>query len=277
MANLIRSVKPGSDWTKNYLRAYNIKVVPENVAAFFGNADLPPPTISPAILAHETYPDAGLPRDDRLFFDLLYEVMARPVESEKSSAVDDFAVHLLRLLGYVEPNRYFRTQKNIPLFMCSADTHAKADMCIMDRTSGILFLLQEDSQFLDIEGKDPEPQLIAGAIATFQSYSHRLSTLGLPTVNTAIIPGITMFGTAPTFYKIKISRTLVEAVELGKYPTQTTIVHKLIPPVQVLWDFQRDGMRPLNNRAVILSCFEAFKQFLWAGLDELKGRGIVGE
>ena len=276
MANLIRSVKPGSDWTKNDLRAYNIKVVPENIAAFFGNANLPPPTISPAILAHEMYPTAGLPTDDRLFFDLLDEVSAPPAESEKS-AVDDFAVHLLRLLGYMESNRYFRTQKNIPLFMCSADTHAKADMCIMDRTSGILFLLQEDAQFLDIKGKDPEPQLIAGAIATFQSYSHRLSTLGLPTVNTVVIPGITMFGSAPTFYKIKISRTLVEAVELGKYPTQTTIVCKLIPPVQVLWDFQRDGMRPLNNRAVILSCFEAFKQFLWAGFDELKGQGIVEE
>jgi hypothetical protein len=53
MANLTRFAKHGSKWTKNDLRAYNIEVVAETVATFFGNANLPPSTISPAILAHE--------------------------------------------------------------------------------------------------------------------------------------------------------------------------------------------------------------------------------
>jgi hypothetical protein len=71
-----------------------------------------------------------------------------------------------------------------------------------------------------------------------------------------------MVGSAPTFYKVDMNTTLVEAVERGEYPVQTTTVHKLIPPVEALCNFQRDGMRPLNNRAVIPSCFEAFKQLL---------------
>ena len=259
MANLIRSVKPGSDWTDSELRAYNIKAIPESVATFFGSPNLPPPTIGPAILAHQTYPAAGLPIDDeRIFFYLLEEVMT---PSEFGSAVVDFAIHLLRLLGYDKQNRIIHMRTIIPLYMCSANTHTETDVCVVDcRTRMSLLLLQEDVQ--DPDGKDPEPQLIAKAIAAFQYHNHQLSTLGLPTVNTAVIPGITMVGTAPTFYKINVDASLVEAVELGEYPTQTTIVHKLTPPVQVPRDFQRDGMQPLNNRAVILSCFEAFKQFL---------------
>ena len=261
MANLIRSVKPGSDWTDNELRAYNIEVVPESVATFFGNSNLPPPTISPAILAHETYPAAGLPHlpdDVRNFFDLLEAVMT---PSEWWSAVVDFSIHLLRLLGYNKQNRIIRRRTIIPLYMCSANTHTKTDVCVVDcTTERSLLLLQMDMQYPD--GKDREPQLIAMAIAAFQFHNHRLSTLGLPTVNTAVIPGIMMVGTAPTFYKINVDTSLVEAVELGEYPTQTTIVHKLTPPVQVPEDFQQDGMQPLNNRAVILSRFEAIKQFL---------------
>ena len=269
MANIIRSPKHGRDWTKNDLRAFNIEVVSENVATFFENADLPPPNISPSILAHETYPAAGLPTDDRLFFDLLDEVM-HPCPVEKS-AVDDFAVHLLRLLGYAEPNRYFVTQKDIPLHMCSDYTYTKPNVCVVDQTSrSVRLLLQEDEGCL--EGNDPEPQLIAGAIAAFQSHNFHLYSLGLPTAITAVIPGITMVGTAPTFYKISVNTTLVEAVRLGEYPVQTTTVRKLIPPVQKLWHFHQEGMQPLDNRAVILSCFEAFKQFLSAGSGELEGQ-----
>ncbi|KIL62419.1 hypothetical protein M378DRAFT_165789 [Amanita muscaria Koide BX008] len=259
MANLIRSPKSGSNWTRNDLRAYNIVVVPETVATFFGNANLPPSTINPAIFAHAVYPAAGLPKDECLFFDFMEEAMMMPPGEE--TAVNDFVAHLLGLLGYDEPDRYIRTRKDIRLFICSANTCAKTDVCVISRTSRFpLLLVQEDKQSL--EGKDPEPQLIAMAIAAFQSCNHRLSTAGLPTLNDAVIPGITMVGTAPTFYKVYITTALVYAVETGEYPAQATTVHKLIPPVQYPCDLQRHGMRPLSNRAIILSCFEAFKQFL---------------
>jgi hypothetical protein len=260
MANIIRSAKPGSEWTRNELRAYNIAVVPESLATFFGNPVLQPSTISPPILAHQEYPAAGLPDDDdRLFFDLMEEAMA-PHPGEES-AVDDFAVHLLRLLGYHRPNRYIRTRKDIPLFMCSSDTHAKTDVCVTDRTSGILLLVQEDKRYME-ESKDAEPQLIAEAIAAFQFRNRRRAAGGQPPVNAAVIPGITMVGTAPTFYKVDITAALINAVEVGEYPTQVTTVHKLIPPVPFPYNLERDGMRPLNNRGIILSCFEAFLQFL---------------
>jgi hypothetical protein len=61
------------------------------------------------------------------------------------------------------------------------------------------------------------------------------------------IPGITIFGTVPTFYKINIMTALVEAVEMGMYPSQATIIHKLVPPVLQLERLEKYGMRPLDH------------------------------
>jgi hypothetical protein len=253
-----------SDWTINELRAFNIAVVPETVGTFFGSANLPPPsTISPAILAHKTSPVAGLPTDDRLFFDLLQEVETHPpCRGPRDSGVTDFTAHLLHLLGYTEPNRYIRTQKHIPLFMCGKYTHANAKVCVMNWTSGIHLLVQEVKRYRDgnFVIMNPETQLIADAIAAFQFQNCRQSAVGLPTVDSAVIPGITMDGTIPTFYKIDLTKTLVDAVGFGHYPAQTTTVHKLIPPDQTPQEGL--GIRHLNSRAVTLSCFEALKQFL---------------
>ena len=75
--------------------------------------------------------------------------------------------------------------------------HAKTDVCIMD-ASGILLLVQEDKRHLD--GSDPEPQLIAEAIAIFHNNNDtRVRALGLPALQSKVIPGITMKGTMPTF------------------------------------------------------------------------------
>ena len=89
--------------------------------------------------------------------------MDHAVPTEESTVVD-FAVHLLKLLGYV-------TRAEIPLVICGQDRHAKTDVCIVDseNDNDNLLLVQEDK-----EPKDPEPQLIiAEAIAVFQTYDHR--------------------------------------------------------------------------------------------------------
>ena len=137
-----------------------------------------------------------------------------------------------------------------------------ADVCVINARGlgGITLLVQEDKRHL--EQLEPEPQIISEATSSFQSNNTRLSRMGLPTLNQMTIPGITIFGTAPTFYKINITTALVEAVEAGMYPSQATIVHKLVPLVPRLKRLERYGMRPLEHRAAILGCFEAFKQFV---------------
>ena len=176
------------------------------------------------------------------------------------SAVGDFTAHLLALLGYEIADRFIRQQRAIPLFMCGAQTHAKSDVCVVDRNHGIFLLVQEDKSHL--EEADPEPQLIAEAIAAFQYNNSRLQRIGLQPIQMKTFPGITMIGSTPTFYKINVTQDLVDAVETAQYPANPTTVYKLVPPVDDLVRLDQNGMKPLNNRAVILSCFEAFKQFV---------------
>ena len=211
------------------------------------------------ILDNEEYPANGIDdTNDPNFFLYLEEAMAIPPGEE--SAVDDFAAHLLALLGYHVANCFIRQRKYIPLFMCGRNTHVKTDVCVFDRNLGILLLMQEDKRHL--EEADPEPQLIAGAIAAFQHNNIRLQRIGMQPIQAKIIPGITMIGSTPTFYKITITQNLVEAIETAQYPANPTTMHKLVPPVDDPARLSQNGMKPLNNRAVILKCFEAFKQFV---------------
>jgi hypothetical protein len=54
-----------------------------------------------------------------------------PVPAEES-AVDNFAVCLLTLLGYVPRTRMTRTRADIPLTICGEQCHAKTDVCVVD-------------------------------------------------------------------------------------------------------------------------------------------------
>ena len=214
MTTLIRSTKSGSEWTKNELRAFNIAVTPQNVAIFFGTPTLPQPSVHQIILDNEEYPPNGIAdRDDRKFFFYLEEAMA--ISPGLESAVGDFTAHLLALLGYEIADRFIRQQRTIPLFMCGAQTHAKSDICVVDRNHGIFLLVQEDKSHL--EEADPEPQLIAEAIAAFQYNNSRLQRIGLHPIQAKTFPGITMIGSTPTFYKINVTQDLVDAVETAQY------------------------------------------------------------
>ena len=254
-----RSSKLGSDWTINELNAYNIVVTLQDVTTFFGHPILPHPSVHQVILDNEKYPVGGIEdRNDRMFFYYLDEVMAIPPGEE--SAVDDFSYNLLTMLQYNTPhNRYIRRRKDIP-FICGTDSHAKTSICVIDRNLGTLLLVQEDKRHL--ESKDPEPRLIAEAIAAFQFNNSRLKRLGRQPLTQKTIPGITMVGSTPTFYKVTVTQDLIDAIQVGEYPGTPTTVHKLLPPVADIAELSQFGMRPLDNRAVILSCFEAFKQFL---------------
>jgi hypothetical protein len=68
-----------------------------------------------------------------------------------------------------------------------------------------------------------------------------------------------MIGTAPIFYRITVTTALLQALATASYPQEETIVLKFIPPVPNQNRYRIDGMRPLDNRHIILQCFEAFK------------------
>ena len=109
---------------------------------------------------------------------------------------------------------------------------------------------------------DPEPQLIAEAIAAFYEANRRRRQVGLSTIPATVFAGITLAGTAPTFYKIPITSDLLQSVTTAQFPSQKTIVHKFIPPVPNMQYFLREGMVPLENRYICFQCFEGLKTLL---------------
>jgi hypothetical protein len=113
-----------------------------------------------------------------------------------------------------------------------------------------------------LSADDPEPQLIAEAIAAFYENNRRRRAAGGQLVNHQLFAGITLTGTAPIFYKITITSALLEAISTAQYPPQQTVVHRFTPPVPDPNRYSRDGMMPLENRRVVLQCFEAFKTIM---------------
>jgi len=164
MANIIRSAKSGSDWTRNELAAYHIECHREDPLTFFEVQALPHPQIDPELL---TSLDAAQAVNDwnAELLNLLDMAMS-PRSGE--SAVDDFAAGLFRALGYAKRNRVARTRRDLSLLICGEFRHAQTDVCIVDRDKNdILLLVQEDKRFEEGGGGDPEAQLIAEAIAAF--------------------------------------------------------------------------------------------------------------
>jgi hypothetical protein len=71
-----------------------------------------------------------------------------------------------------------------------------------------------------------------------------------------------MIETAPIFYRISVTTALLQALATASYdsyPQEETTVLKFIPPVPNQNRYRIDRMRPLDNRHIILQCFEAFK------------------
>jgi hypothetical protein len=142
--------------------------------------------------------------------------------------------------------------------MCGQQVYAKTDVCIMDINSELLLLVQEDKSH--INPADPEPQLVAEAIAAFQSNNlNRVNNLLVDPLQKQVFPGITMVGTFPRFYKIEVTTNLDMCIRGGTYPTTKMTVERHTPRVPRR---RSDGMRLLDNCIHVLWCYEGFKQFV---------------
>jgi hypothetical protein len=71
-----------------------------------------------------------------------------------------------------------------------------------------------------------------------------------------------MVGTSPTFYKVKVTEKLSTAVKEGQFPKEQTIVYEHLPAIPRPLRHLSEGMKEMDNRRAIVTCFEAFKTFL---------------
>ncbi|KAH9059429.1 hypothetical protein EDB83DRAFT_932284 [Lactarius deliciosus] len=253
MANLIRSPKSGSDWTTNELIAYNVTVTTRSPQEFFLQNPEPilvglDPSLVNSNLDAENVPD-------HTFRYLTHLDLATNAGQE--SLIDDFSRETLRLLGFEERGLALSTRYIIPLTICGDNRRtAQTDVCLLDRRSMILLVLQRDKTIFN--STQPEPQVIAEAIAAYQYNNEKRQTRGLPTLDAMTIPCITMVGTRPTFYLVPVTQALSVAVVTGQYPKDPTEVVKC---VTFLGHNRRssEGMETPEYRRVAFQRFVAFK------------------
>ena len=275
MAMLYRCTKHSRDWTANDLAAYHITVVSQNKKEFFGTTNFPDPAKSSlaGFMATETRTGAANKKaanrkaadkkgEDKKTRQLLHYLdLAMDPKIGQEAAATNFAVELLKSLDYDDENRIVFIRRTIPFFNYGTNTAAQPDVCIMDDENQILLLLQEDNGLTNVMNmKDPEPQVIAGAIAAFAlNNQKRERDLHLPICDSIMIPCLTMVDSSPIFYKVTITAALSKAVQTGTFPAFETRVDRYIPTLPCK---RSDGMRPLPNRLEILRCLEAFKKFI---------------
>ncbi|KAF8901339.1 hypothetical protein CPB84DRAFT_1777593 [Gymnopilus junonius] len=260
MANLTRTAKSGDEWTANDLAAYNIQIVSQDAAKFFGHATIPLPRHNLDLFEKKTSDE--MESEDSYQVARYMELAMAPVPEEESAVVD-YIMQVLHAMGYAEKSlkRDLRSREKIPLLICGEWKRADADVCLMDRNGQILLIVQEDTHLK--EHKDPHARLIAHSIAAVRHNNQiRSLELGMDELESEMMPGITMLGTTPTFFKIPVDRELIDAVQDGQHPITPTIVSMFRPSFFTHLARPTEGMKSLDNREVILACLEAFKQFV---------------
>ena len=110
--------------------------------------------------------------------------------------------------------------------------------------------------------KQVEPRLVAKALAAFFTDNSDHTAMGLPPIPSKRYIGIIMIGLAPLFHKITITQALLDAVMVGQFPAEETIIQCFIPPVPSMSSFLDQGIMSLENRYICLQCFEALKSLL---------------
>lgn len=103
------------------------------------------------------------------------------IPEKGETAIDDFAVELFKVLGYVRRERVARTRVDLPLFICGEVRYARTDVCIVDRSQNdILLLVQEDKRLEHWESINARAQLVAEAVAAYNENNARSEAAGLP-------------------------------------------------------------------------------------------------
>ena len=201
------------------------------------------------------FPPAGIPDEARRFLKSL-GFTSHPNLAD--SFLSDFAKGLLAAIHFDRQGIVtILPRHSFPLTICGyTDQKVNPDICIITNhlVSMILLLVQRKKPALGPGG--PEPPLIAAAIAAFQSNNESRDEMCLPTLDTMIIPCITVEGTQPLFYKVPVTKHLSNCVATGQVPMEQTIVTRCGPPAP---SEAHVGMESLDYRRTALRYYYTFR------------------
>jgi len=252
--------KSGGEWTYGDLERHLIALNYLDYDTFFASISAPPSRIHSDFLTCLDVEDA-ISGDESAytFIQYLDNAMSPPPGDE--SAVNDFIVNLLCTLGFAPKGTMIRTKKKFPLRTCGEMRYAQADVCILDGTDPLL-LIQEDHSRVD-PLTDPIPPLIAAAIAAVDVAALHRAKHQLPGRACSYILGITFCGSWPTFFKIPLENLAHRVARDDCSFSSWVSVSAYSPRVERPLKRLEEGMKPLDNRFLLLSALMRFKRMMF--------------
>ncbi|KAF8871639.1 hypothetical protein CPB85DRAFT_1351758 [Mucidula mucida] len=247
--------KSGSNWTLADLESFNIRLRKQSALKFFGVQKLPQPEVHPELLNVRDAEDMTEDRHAQLI--TLLDIVMGP-KTDKSVIVD-FAIALFRVMDYIYRERVECSRNDFYLVMCGEYRHAGTACSIIDRFQNDILLLHVQNNE-DQEPANAQAQLVVMAVAAFTNNNTNRVAAGRAPLSGKVMPGIVMVGSTPIFFKIPITESLSSHILHGTYPPDVTSVTFCKPPVPRPDRWKSEGMKPLDSRRQILSCYEAFKK-----------------
>jgi len=177
-----------------------------------------------------------------------------------------FTQYILRSLGYELGPSYLQSYYVLGDFPTSCMTAkvVSTNLSLLgfhpSRAASFVAEIKQGSSTID-----SEPQMVAKAIVVFHILQKSNNSL-----QEIVLPCISMRGTFPTFYKIRVTRTLVDAVRAGRKPREDTECIRYVPELPGPRD---QGMIPLPNRLHLLKDLLAF----WAIIRDFEAQVEEGE
>ena len=254
MANLIRSAKSGNDWSTNELLAYNITVQCQDVSDFFGHELGSIDHLDPNLFSAAD-PTIALDLSQETYCFLVYLNLASRADAGLESFIVELAKSVLEVTGFDQRGTVLYTGCDIPFTICGdSDQAARSSVCLVRPNTMILLVVQAEKA--TFSSSNPEPQIIAEAIAAFQHNNQKRVEFNLPQLDMMTIPCITMVGTRPFFYQVPVTRQLSDCVATGQFPSQPTVVRRCGPPAR-----RRafEGVEVPDYRRVALQYYDAFR------------------
>jgi hypothetical protein len=153
--------KSGSKWGKSELQKYNITIQRQSPREFFSLIPTELPRVDQVFITRTL----ATPKLSKSCFQLFQYLDLASQSNAPETAIDNFAHELLCTIGFKEQGIVLRMHHMIPLFMHGEDTSAQTNLCLFHGTQS--FLLLHENKMIG-SSRDPEPQVIAEAIAAFQ-------------------------------------------------------------------------------------------------------------
>ncbi|KAF9476716.1 hypothetical protein BDN70DRAFT_862791 [Pholiota conissans] len=258
--------KRGMDWGRVDLEAYNIRVEDQpNFLAFFEVNAVPELDVPADLLTALNATDT----EDYSASYLITEIdFTRSTEWIKDTSPISLVRLIFDMFHYRHDIYYLSSRKRIQLVVGGKATHSVADMTTIIEvgTPGwypVALIVQDDRHNREWEAErdvnDPEACLIANAIGAFQEMNQHRKEMGREPLQHRVFPGVVTQASAPVFYKVDVTQELAEAVEHGVRPLTTTVVQRHMPGVPRPEKRVEEGMKPPDNRGVILGCYKALK------------------